>query len=87
MESSGPVQACTRITLPLPHTQKFWKNSCTVQWRKSVTPFQDYLHGNEYGFGNMFKSATMMEDIKFITLTTFGGQSTAYGLENPEEGS
>jgi hypothetical protein len=29
----------------------------------------------------------MMEDIKFINLTTSGGQSTAYGLENPEEGS
>jgi hypothetical protein len=35
----------------------------------------------------MFKSATMMEDIRFIALTTFGGQSTAYGLENPEEGA
>jgi hypothetical protein len=52
-----------------------------------VTPIQDHFHGTVYGFGNMFKSATMMEDIKFITLTTFGGQSTAYGLENPEEGS
>jgi len=52
-----------------------------------VTPFQDHLHGSVRGFGNMFKSATVMEDIKFITLATFGGQSTAYGLENPEEGS
>jgi hypothetical protein len=28
-----------------------------------------------------------MEDIKFIHLTTFGGHSTAHGLENQEEGS
>jgi hypothetical protein len=35
----------------------------------------------------MFKSATIMEDIQSITLKTFRGQITAYGLENPEEGS
>jgi hypothetical protein len=28
-----------------------------------------------------------MEDTKLISLTTFGGHNTAYGLENPEEES